>query len=151
MGKIRTKTVKRASRQVVEKYYGRLTRDYYINKRIILDVTLARSRKLQNKISGYTTHIMKRLAKGPVKGISLKLQEEERERRLDFIPEVSWVDQKIADGINVDKQTFRMLNKLETGVPKFVRLNRDDAPAQPQQRKATTSKKPAAGKAPARK
>ena len=129
MGKIRTKTVKRAARQVVEKYYSKLTRDFYNNKRVILDVTVAASRKLQNKIAGYASHIIKRLAKGPVRGISLKLQEEERERRMDFVPEVSWVDQKIKDGISVDKHTFRMLSKLENGVPKFVRLNRDDAVA----------------------
>jgi small subunit ribosomal protein S17e len=121
MGKIRTKTVKRASRQVVEKYYNKLGQDYYVNKRVVLDVTVATSKKLKNKIAGYTTHIMKRLARGPVKGISLKLQEEERERRMDFVPEVSWVDQKIQDGLNVDKATFRMLSKMETGVPKYVK------------------------------
>lgn len=127
MGKIRTKTVKRASRRIVENYYGRLGNDYYTNKRVVCDVTVTCSKKLRNKISGYTTHIMKRLARGPVRGISLKLQEEERERRMDFVPEVSWVDQKVHDGINVDKCTLRMLKKMETGVPKYVRLDKDDA------------------------
>ena len=121
MGKIRTKTVKRASRQVVEKYYNKLGTDYYTNKRVVLDVTIVPSKKLKNKIAGYSTHIMKRLARGPVRGISLKLQEEERERRMDFVPEVSWVDQKIQDGINVDKVTLSMLKKMETGIPKFVK------------------------------
>ena len=46
------------------------------------------SKRLRNKISGFTTHLMKRISRGPVRGISLKLQEEERERRMDFVPEV---------------------------------------------------------------
>ena len=127
MGKIRTKTVKRASRQVVEKYFNKLNKDFYSNKRVVLDVTLAASKKLKNKIAGYTTHIMKRLARGPVRGISLKLQEEERERRMDFVPEVSYVDQKIRDGIKVDKATLSMLKKMETGVPRYVKLEGEDA------------------------
>ena len=91
MGRVRTKTIKRASRAIIEKYYGKLTKDFHFNKRIIDDVTIVQSKRLRNKIAGYTTHLMKRIEKGPVRGISLKLQEEERERKMDFIPERSAV------------------------------------------------------------
>eukprot|EP00796_Vickermania_ingenoplastis_P004650 gene4652-3352_t len=124
MGKIRTKTVKRASRLVVEKYFAKLNTDFYQNKRVVMDVTIARSKKMKNKIAGYATHIMKRLARGPVRGISLKLQEEERERRLEFVPTVSAMQQAINDGIQVDGKTMQMLNHLEVGVPQHV-MNRD--------------------------
>ncbi|KAE8689350.1 Pescadillo-like protein [Hibiscus syriacus] len=46
------------------------------------------SKRLRNKIAGFSTHLMKRIQKGPVRGISLKLQEE-RERRMDFVPDES--------------------------------------------------------------
>ena len=89
MGRVRTKTVKRASRAIIEKYYGKLTKDFHFNKRIIDDITVIQSKRMRNKIAGFTTHLMKRIEKGPVRGISLKLQEEERERKMDFIPEKS--------------------------------------------------------------
>ncbi|KAG5500011.1 hypothetical protein GH5_04151 [Leishmania sp. Ghana 2012 LV757] len=125
MGKIRTKTVKRASRQVVEKYYSKLNFDFYQNKRVIMDVTIARSKKLKNKIAGYATHIMKRLARGPVRGISLKLKGEGRERRMDHAPATSDVDKVIQSGVSVDKRTMQMLQRLEIGVPR--RVKRADA------------------------
>ena len=81
--------MKRASRAIIEKYYGKLTGDFHINKRIIDDIAVISTKRMRNKIAGFTTHLMKRIQKGPVRGISLKLQEEERERKMDFIPDQS--------------------------------------------------------------
>lgn len=83
-GRVRTKTVKRASRVVIEKYYPRLTLDFHTNKKICDEVAIIPSKRLRNKIAGFTTHLMKRIQKGPVRGISFKLQEEERERKDNF-------------------------------------------------------------------
>merc|ERR1711970_308018 len=100
MGRVRTKTVKRASRTIIEKYYSRMTLDFDINKRLC------------NKIAGFATHLMKRIQRGPVRGISLKLQEEERERRLDYVPEVSAIN---TEKIEVDKATMATLKSLNMG------------------------------------
>lgn len=85
---VRTKTVKRHSKQIVEKYYSRLTLDFHTNKRIIDEVgfiplplqrhsrllevqhthslcssrlrqvAIVPSKRMRNKIAGWTTHLM---------------------------------------------------------------------------------------------
>ncbi|GMP49752.1 hypothetical protein CsSME_00016629 [Camellia sinensis var. sinensis] len=97
MGRVRTKTVKKSSRQVIERYYSKMTLDFHTNKKIL------------EEIAGFSTHLMKRIQKGPVRGISLKLQEEERERRMDFVPDESAIK---TDHIEVDKETIDLLASL---------------------------------------
>merc|ERR1712179_180258 len=90
MGRVRTKTVKKAAKLTIEKYYTRLTLDFHVNKRIC-------------------------------EGISIKLQEEERERRDNYVPETSVLD---IDTIEIDVETKDMLKMLELGnIPKLQVVN----------------------------
>merc|ERR1711881_455376 len=115
MGRVRNKTVKRSSKKIIERYYQRLTLDFNTNKRICDEVAMIPSKRLRNKIAGFTTHTMKRINRGPVKGISLKIQEEEREKRLDYIPDISAVDLEIEKGIEIDADTKSMLKGMDMG------------------------------------
>eukprot|EP00051_Salpingoeca_urceolata_P026167 m.476327 g.476327 ORF g.476327 m.476327 type:complete len:130 (+) comp20500_c0_seq1:59-448(+) len=116
MGRVRTKTVKRAARIIIEKYYPRLTLDFDTNKRVCEEIAIIPSKKLRNKIAGFVTHLMKRIQKGPVRGISIKLQEEERERRDQYVPDISAIEPR-EEGITIDPETRDMLRELDFNLP----------------------------------
>lgn len=65
-------------------------------------------------------HLMRRIEQGPVRGISLKLQEEERERRMDYAPERSILD---LDVVSVDRDTRDMLRSLNFGDISSIQLD----------------------------
>lgn len=103
----------------------RLTTDFHTNKRIIDHIAVIQTKRLRNKIAGFTTHLMKRIQDGPVRGISLRLQEEEREKKMDFIPEKS--ELQIEDiEINRDPVLKAMIKDL--GIRKLIPGLKDSKP-----------------------
>ena len=102
--------MKRASRVIIEKYYPRLTLDFQTNKKICDEVAIIASKRLRNKIAGFTTHLMKRIQRGPVRGISFKLQEEERERKDNYVPETSAL---AVSTVEIDADTAALLKALD--------------------------------------
>ena len=77
---------------------------------MVFQVALIPSKPLRNKIAGFITHLMKRLQRSTVRGISIKLQEEERERRDNYVPDVSALEMDI---IEVDTETKEMLKMMD--------------------------------------
>lgn len=95
--------------------------DFETNKRLTSEIAVIPSKRLRNKIAGYTTHLMKRIQKGPVRGISFKLQEEERERKDQYVPEVSALDlSNTKNQLEVDQQTADLVKTLGFKLPLSV-------------------------------
>lgn len=53
MGRVRTKTVKKSAKVIIERYYPRLTLDFETNKRICDEIAIIASKRLRNKVRHY--------------------------------------------------------------------------------------------------
>lgn len=110
---------------MIEKYYTKFTLDFDTNKRVCEEIAIIPSKRLRNKIAGFVTHLMKRIQQGKkMKNISIKLQEEERERRDNTVPTTSAID---LDVIEVDPDTTELLKEL--GMDKIPRLQPTSLPS----------------------
>lgn len=103
---------------MIERFYPKLTLDFETNKRLTSELAIIQSKRLRNKIAGYTTHLMKRIQQGPVRGISFKLQEEERERKDQYVPEVSALDLSHTNGqLELDSESADLVKTLGFKIP----------------------------------
>ena len=50
MGRVRTKTVKKSAKVIIERYYPKLTLDFETNKRICDEIAIIPSKRLRNKV-----------------------------------------------------------------------------------------------------
>ncbi|KAI5168532.1 small subunit ribosomal protein S17e [Pancytospora epiphaga] len=110
MGKIRGRSIKRAARAVVEKYFSRINADFENNLSVVRDTTVTQSKKVRNQLAGYITHLYKRIQKGDVKGVYIKAFEQERERKENYIPTVGILD---AEKYVVDPVTYAMIKEFD--------------------------------------
>lgn len=85
-----------------------MTLNFHTNKKILQEVAIILSKRLWNKIAGFSTHLMEQIQKGPVQGISLKLQEK-CEQRMDFVAEESATK---ADTIEVNRCNHQFIIKI---------------------------------------
>jgi small subunit ribosomal protein S17e len=58
MGKVRTDHVKRLARTLVERFPDKFTTDFETNKQQVDTLTDITSKKLRNRIAGYTTRLV---------------------------------------------------------------------------------------------
>ena len=57
MGKVRTDTVKRTSREVLRRFPERFAGDFESDKQAVNDLVSTQSKRLRNRIAGYVTRL----------------------------------------------------------------------------------------------
>jgi small subunit ribosomal protein S17e len=59
LGKVRIELVKRASKELIDRYPDRFTANFEENKQFLREIEFTVSKRLRNRVAGYITRIMK--------------------------------------------------------------------------------------------
>jgi small subunit ribosomal protein S17e len=57
LGKVRTDTIKRTSRELIRRFPERFTGDFESDKQAVNELVTAQSKRLRNRIAGYVTRL----------------------------------------------------------------------------------------------
>ena len=57
MGKVRTDTIKRISRELLKRFPDRFTGDFESDKQMVNELVITPSKRLRNRIAGYITRL----------------------------------------------------------------------------------------------
>merc|ERR1712227_907779 len=121
MGRVRTKTIKKAAYSLFENYEQFLSHDFDTNKRFIVEVSEIQTKSLRNKIAGFTTHLVKKHLQnnGPMRGVVDDIQEEENEKYKD-------ISSFATETIVADDDTKEMLNCFARAEYRLLNIGEDD-------------------------
>jgi len=59
LGKVRIELVKRASKELIDRYPDRFTANFEENKQFLKEIGFTLSKRLRNRVAGYITRVMK--------------------------------------------------------------------------------------------
>ena len=82
LGKVRTETIKKISRELLERHGNKFTADYEKNKQIVDQLVESHTKKMRNRVSGYVTRLKrieeKKAASAPIGPVEVESPAEER-------------------------------------------------------------------------
>ena len=59
MGRIRTKMIKSAAKQLIDEYGDKFSEDFEKNKKVLNEMKIAKDKSVRNKVAGYIVTLKK--------------------------------------------------------------------------------------------